>query len=1259
MLERARSFSEVFGEELKEIAASRKVRRPSLNPSGGANSVLQRAHDAQLIGLALSGGGIRSAIFNLGVLQALTRHGWLHLFDYISTVSGGGYIGSWIVAWIRRCCLDGVEGHLRRGRSLSSSPSEIAPLHFLREYGNYLTPRLGIFGADTWTIVAAYLRNLALNLVILLLVICAVLLLPRLLRAGYEAAGSHWDLAMPLGFVLPMLLAITTLTLNVSDLFGRTPDGDRKVPFYATTFWTWIFALVPILISAWVLSAIFSASYKTNQPELPLWIWIGGFAILYCALWLVALLIRYSWIVVMAAKSSLTIPWQWKGFGRRIQEKKSGVLWLLTGALAAGGVGGVLLYVFALALTRYPSLSSSDGYAFGPVIVLAAFSFVLIIHIGIAGDGFSEEAHEWLSRIVASKTLIALLWCALFGTFRLGQELAKPPRHWLLWVSLVFLAWVIAILLRVGTSRSSRSETVHSNFFLDALARFGPPVFVLGLLIGIAVVQEIVEEEIVEKLYAEQTAAVSAILLLSFSATALFLSWRVGINRFSLHTLYRNRLVRCFLGASNVSRTGHPFTDFDPRDDDVQLADLRTDNTRPPYKQPYIGPYPIINTAMNLVASDNRAWQKRKAASFILTPQFCGFDVEMGHLLGLQEATGGLEANGYRPTRTDHIGLGYGGQLSLGTAMTISGAAASPNMGYHSSPAITCLMTIFNLRLGWWFGNPRSKAHWKQGGPTFGLFHLFRELFGKTDDTSNYIYLSDGGHFETLGIYELVKRRCRFIIATDATEDRNFKFGDLGNAIEKCRTDFGIDIEIDIEPIRKRDEHGQSSWHCAVGIIRYDRIDPAVPAGTLVYIKSSITGDEPTDVRRYAGQNSKFPHESTSNQWFDESQFESYRALGYHIVDSVLESVTDNQNGEPEPEKVFLQLRERWYPASSAIQESFTRHAATFDAICRQIRTDQRLRFLDAQLYPEWQKIVKDTSKPPPEQLWLPSTPEELQAGFHFCNQLIQLMENVYLDLKFDQECNHPDNRGWMNLFRHWAWSGMLRVTWAVSASIYGSRFQRFCETRLHLDLGEVQIRKLAPEAADPSALFKPTDLLSQAKNDGDLNFREDKLIRNFLRRHEQFDTDATTIYLLQLAIRDITQEKDVEPCICFTFGFALVVEDKILYVRVQDHLRKMGLARRALAKLLAHQPDIKLDLTEVPTDFVDKIEVERFNNLFQSVAYEYRPLARERSALLSRLRRRLDEIPGKTERSGLQPPEKKVDEKPNRGHTDGIKLSN
>ena len=105
--------------------------------------------------------------------------------------------------------------------------------------------------------------------------------------------------------------------------------------------------------------------------------------------------------------------------------------------------------------------------------------------------------------------------------------------------------------------------------------------------------------------------------------------------------------------------------------------------------------------------------------------------------------------------------------------MAISGAAANPNMGRASSPALSFLMTVFNVRLGWWIGNPRHRTGALMPGPPFGLTYIALELFGGTDDNRNYVNLSDGGHFDNLGVYELIRRSCRYIMVCDAGQIEN------------------------------------------------------------------------------------------------------------------------------------------------------------------------------------------------------------------------------------------------------------------------------------------------------------------------------------------------------------------------------------------------------------------------------------------------------------------------------------------------------
>ncbi len=153
---------------------------------------------------------------------------------------------------------------------------------------------------------------------------------------------------------------------------------------------------------------------------------------------------------------------------------------------------------------------------------------------------------------------------------------------------------------------------------------------------------------------------------------------------------------------------------------------------------------------------------------------------------------------------------------------------------------------MFNVRLAWWFPNP-GRHTWTKDRFRSGIDYLVRETFGLASETSSFVNVSDGGHFENLGIYELVRRRCTVIIAADAECDTDLTFGSLGRVIRMCRTDFNAHIDIDVESIRRLKESGSSRSHCAVGRITYANGS----RGYLIYLKSSLTGDEDVDVHQY------------------------------------------------------------------------------------------------------------------------------------------------------------------------------------------------------------------------------------------------------------------------------------------------------------------------------------------------------------------------------------------------------------------------
>jgi hypothetical protein len=304
---------------------------------------------------------------------------------------------------------------------------------------------------------------------------------------------------------------------------------------------------------------------------------------------------------------------------------------------------------------------------------------------------------------------------------------------------------------------------------------------------------------------------------------------------------------------------------------------------------------PVINTTLNLVGGDNLAWQQRKAEPFSVSPLHAG-----------------CFRLGYRDSRF------YGGRdtggISIGTAGAISGAAASSNMGYYTtSPVLSLVLTFFNVRLGWWLGNPGAagKDTFELRAPKSSVVPVLQEAFGMTDDEYKYVYLTDGGHFENLGIYEMVLRRCHLIIMSDAAADPEYNFGDLGNAIRKVRIDLGVPIEFTSMPIFSQDSKDydkKKGMYWAIGRIRYSCIDANAQDGLLVYIKPVVYGGEPGDVLEYKKSHPTFPHQSTADQFFDEPQFESYRILGSHVMDQMCGSENDDLDLDKVIDKVVAKL---------------------------------------------------------------------------------------------------------------------------------------------------------------------------------------------------------------------------------------------------------------------------------------------------------------------------------------------------------------
>jgi len=1017
----------------------------------GVRAMYEAIHEKEVAALCLSGGGIRSATFNLGILQGLADHRLLTRFHYLSTVSGGGYIGSWLSSWTRRH----QEGTSGVAKDLSRQPidptePEVKPIRHLREYSSYLAPNASAFSVDMWTLIATYLRNLLLNWTMLLPALAAMLALPRVMealingRAGLDPSGWGWMAAL---FGSAAVIGVATVrpksdrTAKRERVDARRLRRERK----RVLFW-----LVPLVVSG-IAFVIFWPNYPAGVDPFLL-------AKLFALAGLAGALIYALRRAIALTPMQQGFMAKLRGFFQAVVSLRdfwSRALREVAAAMVAGWLGGLLLWVSfekifdaatfsdAIHLELYASLAL-------PLFLLIFFAEATLL-VGFSTLFSSDHDREWWARSAAvmfiCAVIIALLSISVLivpvliialpvtlssvggvsgivswvlGKRASSESKAKVPSPWTKWI--LKGAALITLLLIVALISLATSGLLHwlgTTAVFARLNQVGPPALEdAPTRIGAWVVTPVagMHLAVLRATRFFPLAAFFAIVLI----VALLMSRLLNVNLYSMHAMYRNRLMRAYLGASRWERHPDAFTGFDPEDDiamwelrpevlwpssfldfdafagavpaqtwsqfedlrpsalayvaippppdraELQIAILDTINrmmltrdlannvTAPcspallrenrryletcfpdalkkfdeviplttksasltdddyayfekafgtpeqpapigslAQEQPPIGrpPLHILNVALNLVGGDNLAWQERKADSFTVSPLHAG-----NHRLGYRDASE------------------YAESISLGTAMAISGAAVSPNQGHNSSPVVTFLMTLFNARLGWWLGNPGrdGKGTYVRDSPKVSLQYLFDEALGATKDTDSYVFLSDGGHFDNLGLYEMVLRRCKYIVVCDATGDSQYAFGDLANAIRKIRIDLGIPIENLATKYIGPQNNPRTGRYCATGEIHYKNVDGGTAIGHLLYIKPAVYDDCPADVRNYRKTNGTFPHESTVDQFFSESQFESYRSLGRHTIGEIMK----DEVGTPAflaPNLLTLFLRAKQY----------------------------------------------------------------------------------------------------------------------------------------------------------------------------------------------------------------------------------------------------------------------------------------------------------------------------------------------------------
>jgi hypothetical protein len=824
------------------------------------------AEAAGLTALCLSGGGIRSAAFCLGVLQALARDGLLTRFDYLSTVSGGGFIGGWLQMLMHET------GGAAAAQAALQTPSPPA-LHNLRGYTNYLTPQVGLFSPDTWTGIALYLRNLLLNWLVLGPVFLIMVLALVFHRTAVAAFGQmDWSLwgALAVGQALLLTGAYQTCLLLPSHR-TLTPQP-IQTPVYASAMFIKTTVLAPVM--AWSLLVPVALCGLGPLPQMPA---------LVTVVYFVTMTVAY---VAAAAR-------QWRSPAMAALYRANAMAWL-TATLCAG------LGCWCAACL-YQNLDPNDKAAaltiFAPLVLILCHLLQMVIHVGLRREtGLPDLDREWLARISGLILRLTLGWTAFalcglsVSTVLLSVEGGSTRTSWVTaGISLATgpaAAWVgKQALSRVGPALTGPgAPKLPLRQVLNVMA----VVFAIALFAALGALVQYVLGWLQIQLFAARPGLHGLLVVLGLQIVAglglFFITWfcgRVNVNRFSMHGVYRNRLSRAFLGSALRTRIADPFTGFGTLEN-PPLAQFATTAAQPGDRRLF----PVINIALNMTQVTHTAWAERKATAFTATPFACG----AATLHNPNDPAGGPPAGAYvetthfagAETRADTAGCARG--TGLGTMLTISGAAVSPNWGYNSSPLTAFLMTLFNVRLGAWAPNPAiaTAEELRLARPRNSHLAILRELIGSTTDTSQSLYLSDGGHFDNLGLYEMLRRKCTQIVVIDAGQDQDCAFFDLGNAIRKASIDQLATITMDHMAIYPRslldlqNQIAATARGIATGSILY----PDGGVGELVYIKPSYLPAIPAEIRAYGASHPDFPHESTAEQWFTESQFESYRALG-------------------------------------------------------------------------------------------------------------------------------------------------------------------------------------------------------------------------------------------------------------------------------------------------------------------------------------------------------------------------------------------
>lgn len=746
-------------------------------------------------GLALSGGGIRSAAVCLGAVQALAADRRLDTIDYISSVSGGGYTAACLSASMSATAPQPHRDGNAQSSAVPQSPAlsrhypfgvdvaDNAAIAHLRNYSNYLLPR-GRSAVENLSEAGAVLsRGLVANSLFILRALVGCALLTVFAFRQPEELAQH-----------SFLIGVATHT----PILSKYVDPNWQGRFGATIG---LLAALGVVLVGWAMT-------RARKPGSSVASDTAG-PLLTAARYLLLLSILSLFLDLQALALADRLSWM-DYFGHAL----SGIT--LTGL--AGFAGTVA--IFGGRLARF--LEASDR-----------------------GGGTSLAIRRWLTQlmiVVAALVVPVLLWLAYLNLAMIVIFDQQVPR----WISFFALDWLPQLNTWVAA---------HMGGFALPIMQVGRVLQVAGSRLGLT----------------GHSSAVTAYWTILIATTAVAIN--LNGNSYSLNRFYRDRLSRAFL-----FRRGSMTAAASPPSD-IKLSELQGGDA----------PYPIINAALNVQGSAAANRRGRNADFFTFTPHFVGSDLTFyARTKAVGDDCNDMETEDPR--------------LNLATAMAVSGAALSANMGGSTIGILSPTLALLNIRLGYWLVNPGHKQRTNILRLLFTRFtglvlprpYLLPEMLNMLTERMPEIYLSDGGHIENLGLYQLLKRGCRLIVVVDAEADPTMSFPSLLRVERYARIDLGVRLTIPWEQIARYTATASAAInaklpctaggpHCAIG--RIDYADGA--EGMLVYFKSSLTGDEKDYVRDYKIRNPAFPHEPTGDQFFSEEQFEMYRALGFHMVSGV------------------------------------------------------------------------------------------------------------------------------------------------------------------------------------------------------------------------------------------------------------------------------------------------------------------------------------------------------------------------------------